>query len=536
MRTITESPDAQLGNYLVSSGLLGVQQAADLMADSGRTGISFVNRLVAGRLVSQQALAQGLAVVAGLRYVPPSHLHPARRAVELFNAEQAREVRGLPIMVDEAHVTMAFAMPPTPEQLGQARAIARRPVLAVIAEIDALRDATRAAYHPGGNDRVDSEWDAPAGSDGLAEVPARPAEEIPGHIDELLSCLLELKGSDLHLAAGAKPTARVNGRLRSMDQFVRLDSDRVKGLIYGALTDKQIASFEHERELDAAYTIPTQSRFRMNVFMQRGSVGAVLRVIPFEIPPFEQLGLPASVRKLTDLPRGLVLVTGPTGSGKSTTLASLLDIINRTKAVHIISCEDPIEFLHTHQRAIVNQRQVGEDTASFAAALRRVLREDPDVILVGEMRDLETIQMALTAAETGHLVLGTLHTQSAPQTVERIVDVFPPEQQGQIRVMLAGTLQAVVTQQLLPTKDEAGRVVAAEVLIATPAVRNLIRSEKGYQLATVMQSGAELGMVTMDQALAALVTARKISLETALEHAANVEDLRDLLGMKRERG
>jgi twitching motility protein PilT len=270
--------------------------------------------------------------------------------------------------------------------------------------------------------------------------------------------------------------------------------------------------------------------------MQRGSVGSVLRVIPFEIPPFEQLGLPASVRRLTDLPRGLVLVTGPTGSGKSTTLASLLDIINRTKAVHIISCEDPIEFLHTHQRAIVNQRQVGDDTATFASALRRVLREDPDVILVGEMRDLETIQMALTAAETGHLVLGTLHTQSAPQTVERIVDVFPPEQQGQIRVMLATTLQAVVTQQLLPTKEGTGRAVAAEVLIATPAVRNLIRSEKGYQLATVMQSGAEHGMVTMDQALAALVTARKITVETATEHAANVEDLRNLLGLKRERG
>jgi twitching motility protein PilT len=534
MRTMTESPDAQLSSYLVSSGLLGVQQAADLMADSARTGISFVNRLVAGHLVSQQALAQGLAVVAGLRYVPPSHLHPARRAVELFTPEQTREVRGLPIMVDESHVTMAFALPPTPEQLGQARAIAHRPVVAVIAEIDALRLATRAAYSAGAADRSDPAWES-SDTEG-ATGPPQPIETVPAHIDELLLQLLEMKGSDLHLTAGAKPTARVHGRLRSMDQFVRLDSDRVKGLVYGALTDEQIAIFDHEHELDLAYTIPTQSRFRMNVFMQRGSVGSVLRVIPFEIPPFDQLGLPASVKRLTELPRGLVLVTGPTGSGKSTTLASLLDIINRTKAVHIISCEDPIEFLHTHQRAIVNQRQVGEDTATFATALRRVLREDPDVILVGEMRDLETIQMALTAAETGHLVLGTLHTQSAPQTVERIVDVFPPEQQGQIRVMLATTLQGVVTQQLLPTKDGEGRVVAAEVLIATPAVRNLIRSEKGYQLATVMQSGAEYGMVTMDQALAALVSARKISLETALEHAANVEDLRDLLGLKRERG
>jgi twitching motility protein PilT len=378
--------------------------------------------------------------------------------------------------------------------------------------------------------RRDEPWEVPGGG---ATAVGPQDEHAPVHLDELLAVLLDMKGSDLHLTAGAKPTARVNGQLRPMDEFIRLDSDRVQALVYSVLEEKQVAAFEHERELDAAYTLPTQSRFRMNVFRQRGSVGAVLRVIPFEIPPFERLGLPASVRKLTDLHRGLVLVTGPTGSGKSTTLASMLDIINRTKAVHIMSCEDPIEFLHTHQRAIVNQRQVGDDTASFASALRRVLREDPDVILVGEMRDLETIQMALTAAETGHLVFGTLHTQSAPQTVERIIDVFPPAQQGQIRVMLATTLQAVVTQQLVPTADNAGRTVAAEVLIATPAVKNLIRSEKGYQIATLMQAGGEYGMVTMDQALAALVSARKISLETALEHAANAEDLRDQLGLRR---
>jgi len=532
VHSITDNPDLLLSNHLVTNGLLGAQQAADLMADSGRTGISFVNRLVAGHLISQQALAQALAAVSGLRYVPPSHLTPARQAVELFSAEQAREVRGLPVLVDEAHVTMAFAMPPSAEQLGQARAVARRPVVPVIAEMDALREATRTAYHANGSpDRPDEAFDEPSAAVADDHVPH--TERCPTHLDELLVELLALRGSDLHLTAGAKPTVRVHGQLRPMDGYMRLDSDRVQVLVYGALSDKQIAAFEHERELDAAYTLPSQSRFRMNVFRQRGSVGAVLRVIPFEIPPFDSLGLPPSVRKVADLPRGLVLVTGPTGSGKSTTLASLLDVINRTKAVHIISCEDPIEFLHTHQRAIVNQRQVGDDTASFASALRRVLREDPDVILVGEMRDLETIQMALTAAETGHLVFGTLHTQSAPQTVERIIDVFPPEQQGQIRVMLATTLQAVVTQQLLQTPDGNGRIAAAEVLIATPAVRNLIRSDKGYQVASVMQSGAEHGMVTMDQALAALVSARKITLETALEHAANVEDLRDQLGLKR---
>ncbi|MGZ7036486.1 MAG: type IV pilus twitching motility protein PilT, partial [Ilumatobacteraceae bacterium] len=226
------------------------------------------------------------------------------------------------------------------------------------------------------------------------------------------------------------------------------------------------------------------------------------------------------------------LVTGPTGSGKSTTLAALLDIINRTKAVHILSVEDPIEFLYSHKKAIVNQREVGEDTKSFAAALKRALREDPDVILVGEMRDLETIHMALTAAETGHLVFATLHTQSAPQTVDRIVDVFPPDQQGQIRVMLATTLQAVVTQQLLPSADGHGRAAAVEVLIATPAVRNLIRERKGYQLASQMQAGSKFGMVTMDQNLAELVRSKRITLETALERAASPDDLRSLLGLK----
>jgi twitching motility protein PilT len=242
--------------------------------------------------------------------------------------------------------------------------------------------------------------------------------------------------------------------------------------------------------------------------------------------------MPAIIQTFAQLPRGLVLVTGPTGSGKSTTLAALLDIINCTKPVHILSCEDPIEFLYGHKKAIVNQREIGEDTKSFASALKRALREDPDVIMVGEMRDLETISMALTAAETGHLVFATLHTQSAPQTVDRMVDVFPPDQQGQIRVMLATSLQAVVTQQLLPTCDGGGRVAAVEILIATPAVRNLIRERKGYQLASQMQSGARFGMVTMDQNLAELVRTRRISIEVGLEHASNPDDLRSLLGIR----
>jgi twitching motility protein PilT len=366
--------------------------------------------------------------------------------------------------------------------------------------------------------------------DGLSP-PAVVTPKIPKHIDELLEHCLRLGGSDLHLTAGAKPTVRVNGSLVPIDGYGKLHRDMIERLVFAILDDRKIEAFNDELELDTSYSIAGRSRFRMNVFRQRGSIGAVLRTIPFDIPDFDSLHMPAVIRSFADLPRGLVLVTGPAGSGKSTTLAALLDIINRTKAVHIMSCEDPIEFLYEHKKAIVNQREVGEDTKSFAAALKRALREDPDVILVGEMRDYETIHMALTAAETGHLVFATLHTQSAPQTVDRIVDVFPPDQQGQIRVMLATTLQAVVTQQLLPTTDGLGRAAAVEILIATPAVRNLIRERKGYQLASQMQSGARFGMVTMDQNLAHLVRVNRISLDTAIEHATNPDDLRSLLGM-----
>ena len=359
-----------------------------------------------------------------------------------------------------------------------------------------------------------------------------PALKIPQNLDELLGLCLDVKGSDLHLTAGAPPTVRIDGVLHPIPGYGNLHGDMIERIVFAVLNDRKIAAFNNELELDTSYAIPGKSRFRMNVFRQRGAIGAVLRTIPFDIPTFASLHMPAIIESFAHLPRGLVLVTGPTGSGKSTTLAALLDIINRTKAVHILSVEDPIEFLYSHKMAIVNQREVGEDTKTFASALKRALREDPDVILVGEMRDLETIQMALTAAETGHLVFATLHTQSAPTTVDRIVDVFPPDQQGQVRVMLATTLQAVVTQQLLPSADGHGRAAAVEVLIATPAVRNLIRERKGYQLASQMQAGAKYGMVTMDQNLAELVRAKRITLETALERAASPDDLRSLLGIK----
>jgi twitching motility protein PilT len=318
--------------------------------------------------------------------------------------------------------------------------------------------------------------------------------------------------------------------MRSLDEFPELTASEIRRMLYDIITQKQREKFEADLELDTSHSIPDKARFRLNVFLQRDSVGAVFRVIPFEIVPLEKLGLPPVVAEFADLPRGLVLVTGPTGSGKSTTLASLVDIVNSERASHIITVEDPIEFLHQHKQSIVNQREVGEDTHSFAEALKHVLRQDPDVILVGEMRDLETIHTALTAAETGHLVFATLHTQDAPQSVDRIIDVFPAHQQQQVRVQLSTALMGVVTQQLVPTKGGKGRVVAAEVMVATPAVRNLIREGKTHQIYSSMQAGGKYGMRTMDQSLAELVKTGVIELEVALERCANEEDIRRLIG------
>ncbi|MBV8304756.1 MAG: type IV pilus twitching motility protein PilT, partial [Acidimicrobiia bacterium] len=330
--------------------------------------------------------------------------------------------------------------------------------------------------------------------------------------------------------AGIPPTARVHGELKALTEFPVMNGSEIRRMIYAILAQKQRERFEGELELDTSHAVPALGRFRVNVFLQRDSMGAVIRVIPFDIVPLDQLGMPPAIAGLAALPRGLVLVTGPTGSGKSTTLAALIDIINSQKPIHIMTVEDPIEFLHRHKRAVVNQREVGEDTSSFASALKHVLRQDPDVILVGEMRDLETISTALTAAETGHLVFATLHTQDAPQSIDRVIDVFPAHQQQQIRVQLAASLQGIVTQQLVPRRGGGGRAVAAEVLIATPAVRNLIREGKTHQIYSAMQAGGRFGMQTMDQSLASLLKAGTIDLGTALERCANEADVRRLSG------
>src|ERR671936_1170294 len=302
------------------------------------------------------------------------------------------------------------------------------------------------------------------------------------------------------------------------------------GMVYAVLPQKLRERFEQELELDMSYSLPGRSRFRVNVFQQRDALGAVFRVIPFEIKGVEELGLPSVVSDLARFQRGFVVVTGPTGSGKSTTLASMVDVVNKERAGHIMTVEDPIEFLHKHKQCIVNQREVGADTHGFAPALKHVLRQDPDVILVGEMRDLETIATAITAAETGHLVFATLHTQDAPQTIDRIIDVFPPHQQQQVRVQLAATLEGVVTQALLPTADGQGRAVAVEVLVCTPAVRNLIREGKVHQIYSVMQAGGRFGMQTMDQSLANLVKTGKVTQQMAYERCHDPEELNRLIG------
>ncbi|MGH9060790.1 MAG: type IV pilus twitching motility protein PilT [Acidimicrobiales bacterium] len=345
--------------------------------------------------------------------------------------------------------------------------------------------------------------------------------------------MMALGSSDLHLSAGRPPSVRVDGSIRPLEGHEPLNGSDLRELVYGILTQRNRERFETDRELDTSHSVPGLGRFRVNVFLQKDSVGAVLRAIPFKIRPLAELGMPAVVESFAHLPRGLVLVTGPTGSGKSTTLASVIDVINSTRPMHIMSVEDPIEFLHEHKRCVVNQREVGEDTNSFAEALRHVLRQDPDVILVGEMRDLETIGAALTAAETGHLVFGTLHTQDAPQSIDRMIDVFPSHQQQQIRVQLASALQGVVTQQLLPRPRGGGRVSAVEVLVVTSAVRNLIREGKVHQIYSAMQAGGQFGMQTMDQALAQLVKDGAVSLEIAIEQAAHPDDIHRLVGSGR---
>ena len=341
--------------------------------------------------------------------------------------------------------------------------------------------------------------------------------------------VLRTNASDLHVTTNAPPMLRMDGGLVPGSFTTPWNIDKVTSALRSILTPAQEETFDTHLELDFAYTISENARFRVNFYQQRGAIGGAFRIIPTEIKQLADLGVPDTVAQFAKLARGLVLVTGPTGSGKSTTLAALVDLVNRTRADHIMTVEDPIEFLHTNHKSLVNQREVGNDTHSFAAALKHVLRQDPDVILVGELRDLETVAVALTAAETGHLVFATLHTQDAAQTIDRIIDVFPPHQQGQVRAQLAATLQGVVCQTLIKRASGKGRVVATEVLVATPAINNLIREGKTYQISSSMQAGREHGMFTMDQHLAELVNSGQITTRAAYEKCHDDETLKRLI-------
>jgi twitching motility protein PilT len=359
--------------------------------------------------------------------------------------------------------------------------------------------------------------------------PSTEAAPAPQSIDDLLEQVVARGGSDLHVTVGIEPVLRVNGRLERMEEFARLTPADTQRMLYRILSTGQQKHFEVKRQIDIAYSIPGLARFRVNVYYQRASLGAAFRLIPAELKTLEELGLPPILRTFVDKPRGLVLVTGPTGSGKSTTLASIIDEINRTRADHIMTIEDPIEFLHRHKGCVVNQREIGPDATSFAEALRGALRQDPDVILLGEMRDLETIATALTAAETGHLVFATLHTQDAPSTVDRLIDVFPAAQQEQVRVQIAATLQGIVTQTLVATADGRGRVAALEILLPDDAVRNLIRQAKAEQIYSVMQTSSSKGMQTLERSFVDLVTAGRITTDVALQRSSRPDQLIGLL-------
>ncbi len=508
---MAQTSSRQLGEILLDRKVIS-RDVLELVLDrEEREDIPMSTLLVKEGLVGEKDIIAAVAEQVGLPFIDLA-VYPVRPDLEAMLPEEIALAHSA-VVIDRQNDTLVVAMenpsdPTAIEVVEGALGQSFTPAIAVRGEL--LGQIARMYGDVEG-----------------AKVGDSDAKNL--HLNDLLGRILDLDGSDLHLTVGVPPSVRINGGIKHMTEFGAMTASDIRRMLYDVLTQKQRERFEEELELDTSHTIPGRGRFRMNVFQQRNAMGAVFRAIPSDIVPISALGLPPIVETFAELHRGLVLVTGPTGSGKSTSLASVIDIVNRSRDDHIMTVEDPIEFVHDHKRCVVNQREVGEDTQSFARALKSVLRQDPDVILVGEMRDLDTIATAITAAETGHLVFGTLHTQDAPQAIDRIIDVFPAHQQQQVRVQLASSLMAVCTQQLIPRLDGQGRAVAVEVMVVTPAIRNLIREAKTHQIYSALQSGGQYGMQTMDQSLARLVREGSISLEVALERCHNESDVQRMV-------
>jgi len=520
--TAQQPAHLRLAEMVVAAGLADSPTVDRAIERHRRTG-----KWLGGVLVEMGALSPGQLVTCLARALGIQPVDMASYPIDLevartLDADRCRELLAMPLSRSDNIVYVAMANPLDREAMAKLQAATGRRLEIMVASERELMEAIGRVYA-----KVE-----PQRTDGIAAH--APAEgELPEtlHIDELLEVLMERRGSDLHMCVGSPPVIRVDGDLQPLN-YAELTPTKVQELVYAILTDERVIEFESHHELDFAYSVAGMSRFRVNVHKQRGSLGTVLRAIPMHAPTLEQLKMPPVLKTLSMRPRGLILVTGPTGSGKSTTLAGMIDEINNSRRCHIVTIEDPIEFLHRNKRSIIIQREVGADTKSFAAALRHVLRQDPDVILIGEMRDLETIAAAVTAAETGHLVLATLHTTSASQTIDRIIDVFPPHQQEQIRMQLSTVLEGIICQTLLPRTDGIGRACAQEVLVANSAIRNLIREAKTHQMASIMQSGGQFGMQTLDQSLKALVTSKQVRPEVAVAAAQDPEDFKTFLSMR----
>jgi twitching motility protein PilT len=545
----------KLEEVLQQRGLVNEAQIAAAAAEAARTNTPTAFVLISQGFVSEQDVyeAQRELVSAGASGLQPhapggpptapppngsptaahSPVTPAAPPAPVTSTEQLNDGPASPPPPPFSPQAAELAPPPAVAPVGESNGSAAESNGAVDAPAFAAPELSSPPSNGSGTFAADDlpMTEAEIAEEAAEEAAAEAEEELQEpNLAEFMIAVADGMGSDLHLTAGLPPMIRVHGDLRPLKNYRRLEPKDLQDLLYSMITQKQRELFEENLELDFSYALPGRARFRVNVFQQRDALGAVMRLIPFEIKKLEDLGAPPIIKEFAKMRRGLVLVTGITGSGKSTTLAALIDMINAERAEHIMTVEDPIEFLHRHKKAIVNQREVGTDTHGFAPALKHVLRQDPDVILVGEMRDLETISTALTAAETGHLVFGTLHTQDAPQSVDRVIDVFPPHQQEQIRVMLAGTLAGVVSQQLVPMAEKKGRALAAEVLMVTPAVANLIREGKTHQIYTSMQAGGKYGMQVMDQHLAELVKKRVVTYEMALERCHRETEFKRLVG------